>query len=594
MSRTATLALTVLVVVGAGIVPPAGATPLPGDSTVVGDSGQVTVESAHSSDELRQPSLSQDQHQTDPHHQQTTPAQQDDEYIQDCAANTPVGFADPEDPSGVIGFVDGIWYNEPLSITTEDGINRTELDPFSKRVAARYEAMRCWNMPDGVPEIEIRPREEVGNSTGTIGYSQRDERFQDTIHETLLIIGSDQSFSGTVAQNRGGVPRASYNFAFKVITVVVDDEETIRFNESLLAHELGHAMQDQLFDLSKFRSTDFDTRLGYSSLIEGDAQFIQHRYRRACEEQIWDQPCLSAGNTSSSPEFSNVGFKFSNLFPYNDGPELLQQRLTERYDGDWAELDKLYGDPPESAYEAAYPAQLGELRYRNLEFSDESNDEWERLPETPEILGIAHIAAMFMRPTFEENASVWDRDRFVNTDDGESFQFEATYEYAHPETKGWRKDRIYVYRNGDNETAAVWKLAYASAESRDAFLDSYRELITNVSGGQRVAGYADTYTFEQSSKFDMALAIVTDGNRITIVKAPTVDDLTAVHDIELQGPGDTATPTPEPTRTQTPTDTPAPDDDTTESPTDNDGTGFGLLAGAVAVLVGFLVVRRRR
>jgi PGF-CTERM protein len=88
---------------------------------------------------------------------------------------------------------------------------------------------------------------------------------------------------------------------------------------------------------------------------------------------------------------------------------------------------------------------------------------------------------------------------------------------------------MFVYTNAQNQTGTVWKLAWASEESRDSFLDSYETLITDVSGGERVDGYERTYTFGEDSKFDMALTIVPDGDRVTVVKAPTVDDLTAVH-----------------------------------------------------------------
>ena len=50
------------------------------------------------------------------------------EFIQDCAAEPPDDFDAPADGNGVIGFVDGYWYNQPLEIDVEGGLTEDELD----------------------------------------------------------------------------------------------------------------------------------------------------------------------------------------------------------------------------------------------------------------------------------------------------------------------------------------------------------------------------------------------------------------------------------------------------------------------------------
>jgi len=539
------------------------------------------------------------------------------EFIQDCAAEPPEDFAAPSDGNSVIGWVDGYWYNEPLEINVTGGLSEAELDRLSARTAARFEVMRCLTADEGAPPVEIQSREEFAEQQEGL-YSDLNssvQRADNAKFEAMLIIDSESDSSEVREQNRAATVGGSYNFRNDTITVVSDDPDSLLIDEEILVHEIGHAVQDQQFNLSRYERPTLDVDKGTLSLIEGDVTYIENRYLDACENGQWEEPCVtedfgSTGGDNSSNEPANWGLYFTEFQPYSDGPSLIQAAIDG---GGWDAVNALYDDPPGSAYFSAFPGSYGEVELADVEVPDQSGDEWERLTfeDTTgyDTIGVAGISAMFASPTYESGGqfNIYNPQDLLNVGpDGSVDDFDPL-NYNQPETEGWRDDKLYTYTNAANETAVVWELAWASAADAEPFLESYQELV-GFRNGERADGYEFTYTFGEDSAFDMALTIVPDGDRITVVTAPTVEDLTAVHDVELveatDDDTDDGTGTDTPTETggtddATPTATDAMDDggDTataTETGTDDDdGAGFGVVAAAVALLSAGLLARRR-
>ncbi|MEF8812392.1 MAG: Hvo_1808 family surface protein [Halovenus sp.] len=520
-----------------------------------------------------------------------------DTHIQACAAEPPADYADPDSGTdGVVGWVDGYWYDEPLDIDISDGLTPDELDVLAARTAARFEAMRCLDA-DGTPPVEIQTREEfaaeLGEAFGNVSEAER--LFDNAMFEAMLAVSSGADSIEVREANRAATTGGFYNFQEDRIVIVSDSPDSLLIDEEVLAHEVGHAIQDQRFNLSRFDRDTSDLDIGTQGLIEGDVDRVEYQYLQACEEELWEEPCLQEdfgeGGGGGQEEPASWALYFNNFQPYSDGPTFIEHVYEQ---GGWEAVNAVYDNPPRSSAEVINPETYGEFERENLTVPDRSTGEWERLTfdDGPnyDVIGQAGITATFMQvpyETREQDDIIIQPQSFLNLGpEGEVDEFDPL-EYDHPETDGWRNDRLYVYRNG-NETGVVWKLAWANSTEAAQFATAYRELVA-FRGGERHPDYENVYTFENATEWDLTVAVETRGDRVVIVTAPGVDDLTAVHDVALveadegaADDGETA-------------DDSADNDDTAgdgAGDTDADGPGFGVVV-AVAGLVGALLLARR-
>ena len=548
--------------------------------------------------------------------------------VEPCAADQPPDFDDPDaGTADVVGWVDGYWYDEPLDVDVTDGLTESELETLSARTAARFEAMRCLTVQDGLPPVEIVTREEFEDdqSQQFTAVGEHARLIDNARFETTLTIDSETDSvevrQSDTAERVGGF----YDFVADEIVIVSDEPDALSIDESVLAHELGHAIQDQHFDLTQFERPTVDIDKGKLGLIEGDVHLVEHEYFEACEADEWAEPCLTDEGMPAGPDIANWGLYFEEIQPYSDGPSFVQG--VKQADG-WEGVNDLYADPPTSALHTTYPETFGAVEPLDLDVPDRSTDTWERValdanstadaPLRHDTLGISAIAGMFAAPAYERNTTgeIIPDEAMVNTNEFDQLDRFNPHDFAHPETKGWRGDELYTYTNANNETATVWQLAWASPEDAEPFVAAYEQLV-DIRGGERVDGYASTYTFGEETGYDMAVTVVPDGDRVTIATAPTVEALTAVDQgLELlvdedgnssNGSGDPSNGTDDGTDDDGTDDDPGDGDDSgdtddggdtdeTDDGADDDGTGFGMLVVAGAALVVALVaaVRGRR
>ncbi len=452
--------------------------------------------------------------------------------VHECAATPPADYADPTgNTSETLGWADGYWYDEPLPVNASDGLNGTEVEMMSARAAARVEALRCLPAKDGVPPVEILSREQFRENQSSLFEVSRERRLADNAALAIRLLSETETDSTEEReQNRGATVGGTYNFRTKEIVIVSDDPESLRIDEAVLAHEIGHAIQDQHFDLGQYRRDTLDRDKAILGLIEGDVHYIEQQYRRACRNGGWEQSCLTprsdggSGGGGSSSRPANWGLYFQTIQPYNDGPAFINHSY-ETGNG-WESVNDLYDDPPTTALEVIRPERYPDFEVANVTVPDRSSDDFERYSgaygPSYDRIGIAGISAMFIVPTIESGrgVTIYEPDAFRAQDSL------RTYQYYQPETAGWRGDRLYTYQGPGNETGAVWTTEWASAEDREPFVAGYEQLIA-FSGGEEVADR--TYEFAPESGYDMALEIRTNGSQVTIVTAPTVEQLDAVH-----------------------------------------------------------------
>ncbi len=197
--------------------------------------------------------------------------------VEQCAADPPADFDDPDGTTAeVVGWVEGYWYDEPLNITATDGLTESELGRLSARTAARVEALRCLTVQDGLPPVEIVTREAFADNQQFRQVGETERLVDNAKFETTLTIGSETDSVDVRQSDTSNRVGGFYDFVSEEIVIVSDDPSSLTIDESVLAEELGHAIQDQQFDLSSYdRPTvdrDKDTALQRRSVVRTDNQ----------------------------------------------------------------------------------------------------------------------------------------------------------------------------------------------------------------------------------------------------------------------------------------------------------------------------------
>ncbi|USZ71324.1 Hvo_1808 family surface protein [Natronosalvus halobius] len=536
---------------------------------------------------------------------ETATTQDDGDLVQACAANPPDDFAAPADGNETIGWFDGYWYNQPLEVDASDGLTQAELEKVSARTAARIEALRCLSF-ETLPPVEIVDRETFAEeSAGQYeDVDQRTRQFDNAQFETLLLIGSNDDAVDVRQADRSATVGGYYDYVNDEIVVISENSEQLQLDEAILAHELGHALQDQHFPLEEYVRNTTDRDNAVLGVIEGDTHRMEQQYLEYCENDRWNEPCIlddgvDGGEGEQSQAPPNWGLYFMQFQPYSDGPSFVQSVHDE---GGWDAVNALYDDMPDSAVEVIYPERYGEFEANDLDVPDRSSDDWDRLAfeEGPNynVIGQAGLSAMFMDPAYD-GTPVVPPESFLNLEASGEINTTNPLNYDLEPTSGWQGDKLYAYENGNGETATVWALEWEDANEAATFVETYERLI-DVRGGDRVDGTAHTYAFGDGSEFDMALTIYPEDDRLLIVTAPTVDDLTAVHDdIEvledgesplLDGNGET-----DDSNDSNDSENDADGDDlSADESTDDSIPGFGIGAAVSTLLLSFAGLARFR
>jgi len=534
---------------------------------------------------------------------------------------------DPRENPGSdrLGWENGCWANETLSVTRGDGLNDTELDAVVGRSMARVEVVRGLEFDTSVP-VEVISREELrerrsGSGNGSVTSTSTANRLHQNVKwEAMLSVGEDENALSTFQSTQTATIGGFYNYEQDRIVIVSENTTAPQMNEITLSQELFHALQDQRLAVSYNRSTREGNNAALG-IIEGDGNFVDLLYQRRCESDEWDcvLPQASGGGGGGSSDI-NYGIYLTQYQPYSDGPRFVRSIYN---DGGWEAVNAVYENPPTSTEQVIYPEMYPDEGPTEIDFEDTSSDEW-TIPDLGNgsvdyaRFGQAGLSAMFMRPVFESRGSaapvVSARELYNLTAAGQPSSFDP-FIYGLDVTDGWENDRLYPYVTEDsattNETGYVWQIAWENGSEGSEFVDGYRQLLTYY-GAQEVDGRENTYRIPDEEPFGDAFAINQQGGTVVIVNAPTVQELSEVRDgAGAQTPTETPPPTDGenmPTEAEnpgtetgtTPTDTMAPtptDEPSTEGTTITNGPGFGALAAVLALLAvvagSSAVVRRR-
>ena len=190
--------------------------------------------------------------------------------------------------------------------------------------------------------------------------------------------------------------------------------------ETVMVHELVHALQDQHFELSKKEKLlvrDTDANLAYHAVLEGEAVLVMvaHMLQKNnvdFNEVIKDDAMLGLIGTAaqaeqmidpSTPKYFAEMLKF----PYLDGLRFVVAAYRR---GGWKELDRVHADPPRTTREILHPEEYFARTFKPEPFNES---------KPANAISAEHLGEFHWRFLVgEENARGWVNDRALVTRDG--------------------------------------------------------------------------------------------------------------------------------------------------------------------------------
>jgi hypothetical protein len=410
-------------------------------------------------------------------------------------------FADPA--TDRLGWEAGRWYDEPLPVNATDGLNRSERAAVVARTMARVERLRGLEFESSVP-VAVVDRETYlarENVTATA--------FDETLWEALLLIGEDRSVETAFESFYGASVQGSYAPNEDRI-VVVSDGAGVTVDRRTLAHELVHALQDQHFGFDRANRTR-DGRLAHRGLIEGDAGYVEDLYERRCRSN-WS--CVPRPERPGASLGGDMGVYVAAYQPYSDGPAFVH-RLRQR--GGWAAVNAAYANPPTSSAQVIHPDRYPNWSAERVRIADRSAANWSRLNRSPPGTTVGE-ASLF--------ATMWANGGVETFHLQRPSRPHRAYNYTHPTTAGWAGDRLVPYRSAVGERGYVLRTRWATEGDAAAFAIAYRRLLRERRGAERREG--DVLVVPAGPYAD-AFRVTRAGRTVTVVNAPTVGALDAVH-----------------------------------------------------------------
>lgn len=222
--------------------------------------------------------------------------------------------------------------------------------------------------------------------------------------------------------------------------------------ETVMAHELTHALQDQHFDLKRLENWprhDSDAQLAFSALVEGDATLVMSQYMtksplRALGMLVSAFKNPSGGQTlRETPAILVEGL----TFPYVKGLDF----ATNLYqDGDWPQVSAAFRRLPQSTEQI--------LHFEKY-----------LAREAP-----VKVPLRDLKPVLGQNWTLLDHD--VNGEIGAALitnEFLKNRAASDEAAKGWGGDRYSVYRNAKNAVLVVqdtvWDSEIEARQWREAY-----------------------------------------------------------------------------------------------------------------------------
>ncbi|HKP73710.1 MAG TPA: hypothetical protein VJT82_12280 [Pyrinomonadaceae bacterium] len=274
-------------------------------------------------------------------------------------------------------------------------------------------------------------------------------------------------------------------------------------DESLLAHEYVHALQDQHFDLLKLlaaRPYNFDRAEAIFSVVEGDAMDVQRR--REQTDAVWSRRSLEEIARGEDARFSDYRKEIGAFFPalltetfifrYRDGLRFVE--AVRRKSGERG-VDELFRRPPASSEQILHAEKYfaaEQPREVSLDERSFAANDWKVAGATP--LGEIGVRGLLLKSL-------------------------TTAEAARA-AAGWGGDRAYLFERAKSTPLFVWKTVWDKPEDAAEFFRAYNTL--RAKAGEQSDGQNDP---SQVNWRDGALLTLVrlDGDQVVIIRGADAD-----------------------------------------------------------------------
>lgn len=380
--------------------------------------------------------------------------------------------------TGTIGYWDGVWYNNSFSFDgTNQYLDAENRSKLLKRTIARVEYIRNDTFTSQ-PTLQIISRSQYQN--GNTGYAPNEgakKEWNNIVWKSLFIVDSKTNVESELAALYGGQTNAFYSPETKDMYMIVSQNQTelVKFNSSILAHELTHAYQDQRFDIDSnaFIQDTQNARLAKDSVVEGEAIYIERKFTSYCNEN-WDCYQPDESNSATSQVNLNAGLQVTSYFPYSDGFSYINKTKQTH---SWGGVEQIYQNIPTKTHQIIHPDSQYKQSTKPL-YIDNSLSRWEQYQSGSESVGEASLYVMFWYQQYEYNinAGVSESHLYSSTDG-------STYNYSHPITEGLLNDEIIPYRHRQTDTTGyVFKTEWNTTADANEFVSGYQQILSGHNG----------------------------------------------------------------------------------------------------------------
>lgn len=339
--------------------------------------------------------------------------------------------------------------NSPSTPVAEEGISLEELQeevsalrklPWQEKLVVEYldkeklrEKLKLQLEKEAVQK-DLAASEEVLKFLGLI-------RREDSLTQLLLNLYEEETLG-------------YYDPAEKKLFIVERNDDMPITRRLTAIHEMIHALQDQVFNLSRFQPPSFqgndDQATAIQALYEGDASFGMLLYltEKGTLGTELSLALEALGTGSIQLENAPPYLRASIIFPYEEGL-LFAQSIYQA--GGWTSIDEAYTDLPRSSEEIIHPEKF-------LQKNDP--------PLDVEI------------PSFSQELAGWNlvRENVLGEFDFRTlFRISLPQEQADRAAEGWGGCRYQLYSQGEARTFvlnSVWD-STADAQEAAAALDDF-------------------------------------------------------------------------------------------------------------------------
>jgi len=240
------------------------------------------------------------------------------------------------------------------------------------------------------------------------------------------------------------------------------------------AHEYGHALQDQAFDLEAVQAWEVDEgdrALARLALIEGDALLVMTLWaqRALTPEQFLELATSSSDEQNAVLERMPAILRDQLLFPYTAG---LNYVIGLQTSGGWPAVDAALADPPDTTEQILHPDRADEPAVAVTfpgDLAAAMGQGWsEALQDT---LG-------------EFQVGIWLREAGVETI------------VADGAADGWGGDRLVLLEGPDDTWATVVEIAWDTPGDAQEFRDAAGQLVALL---ENAGGHADLLSRDRTS-----------------------------------------------------------------------------------------------